>query len=86
MPRLQNARTLSPPRLHPAAAPLARHLVGPIVVLAHGAQPVALLELDGGTVLVVARDPVAVVVVAADRALPIAWLPLLRSQTVGPIY
>jgi hypothetical protein len=52
-------------------------LVRIVVVVARWAQPFTLLELHGGAVHVVACLPLGVVVVAADRALPVPLLPLL---------
>ena len=50
-----------------------------VVVVASWAQPVALLELHGGAVHVVARLPQLVIVIAANRAFPIPLLPLLLA-------
>lgn len=50
-----------------------------VVVVARWAQPVALLELHGGAVHVVARLPPGEIVIAANRAFPVSLPPLLLA-------
>ena len=73
-----NTHTRTPPRsVALTTLRQANRILGPVVPVAIGAEPITLLELHGRAMVVVARFAKLVVVVATNRALPIAVFPLL---------